>query len=402
VKPWPLEQVVYLDTAAIASIVQSLSHSELSRCGTPNFVFYSSQEFLAMRWKALGLNQNSLMSLTSRCNSMFQTNLRPPRPDEICHIFCDDIWKTWSCGSRIISFLSSGTTGQPKVCSHHEDDLRQEVSSAAPQLEYCKRAIVTMPLYHIYGLVYGILLPMSLQLPTSYIFPLPTIISAKMQPGDLVMGIPLLWKSLVQTRQGQLPTERGKGITLLTATSPLPLELGRELLEQGFSIFDIFGYSEAGSVCCRRHPDEPFTLFPHIQRDKDPCLNQFIRRLPSGTIRHYSQVDHMTWINERQFILGTRIDSAVQVCGINVYPQEVARILEKNSGVKKCVVRLMRPEEGYKLKAFVVPMPGYDQKTLHTTLQTYAKKHLTIPQRPGSYTFGDDIPIGSTGKPTDW
>jgi long-chain acyl-CoA synthetase len=56
-----------------------------------------------------------------------------------------------------------------------------------------------------------------------------------------------------------------------------------------------------------------------------------------------------------------RAEGAVQVGGVNVFPDVVGRVLTAHSGVAQAAVRLMRPEEGTRLKAFVVPQPQADR-----------------------------------------
>ena len=99
---------------------------------------------------------------------------------------------------------------------------------------------------------------------------------------------------------------------------------------------------------------------------------------------------------------GGRLDKAVQVAGVNVYPNHAASVLEGHEGVSRCLVRLMRPDEGYRLKAFIVPKPGWNEQDLRASLANFARQHLNDAQRPAQYSFGEDIPRGPLGKPTDW
>ena len=119
-------------------------------------------------------------------------------------------------------------------------------------------------------------------------------------------------------------------------------------------------------------------------------------------MKHYPLMDNVTWTGQRHLRPGARIDKAVQVGGINVFPQYVASVIERHEGVKQCLVRLMRQDEGYRLKAFVVPQHGYDVSALHKELILHARRELSDVQRPGAYSFGPDIPRGPLGKPMDW
>jgi acyl-coenzyme A synthetase/AMP-(fatty) acid ligase len=194
----------------------------------------------------------------------------------------------------------------------------------------------------------------------------------------------------------------GQDITIFTATAPTPPEVMRALRFNGFRTIEFFGSSEIGVVCCRENPDEPFHLLPHVERGKGEHEGTFERLLPDGTLMRYPVLDTITWTGARSLRPGARLDKAVQVAGVNVYPQYVASVLEKHEGVRQCQVRLMRPDEGHRIKAFIVPQSGWNELRLRKSLTLFAKNHLDDVQRPAHYSFGEDIPRGPMGKPTDW
>jgi acyl-CoA synthetase (AMP-forming)/AMP-acid ligase II len=193
-----------------------------------------------------------------------------------------------------------------------------------------------------------------------------------------------------------------RDITILTGAAPMPPEVMRALIRNGFRVFEMFGSSEIGVVCCRNNPDEPFCLLPHVERGTGEHEGTLERLLPDGTLLRYPLLDAITWTGERSLRPGKRLDEAVQVASVNVYPRRVGSVLEQHEGVRECLVRLMRQDEGYRLKAFVVPRPGWDEKALREALADFARKHLSDEERPARYSFGDDIPRGLVGKPADW
>lgn len=96
------------------------------------------------------------------------------------------------------------------------------------------------------------------------------------------------------------------------------------------------------------------------------------------------------------------IDNAVQISGINVYPDHIAKSLLTCDGVTACKVRPMRREEGRRLKAFVVPAANYAEQTLRQELREFCRKNFTAPERPASFTFGVALPKNVYGKDCDW
>jgi len=70
-------------------------------------------------------------------------------------------------------------------------------------------------------------------------------------------------------------------------------------------------------------------------------------------------------------------------------------------------VRLMRPAEGERLKAFVVPRQGAitnpsTEESLKSQLSQWSREQLTAPEHPKTWTFGPAIPRDQLGKAADW
>jgi acyl-coenzyme A synthetase/AMP-(fatty) acid ligase len=94
---------------------------------------------------------------------------------------------------------------------------------------------------------------------------------------------------------------------------------------------------------------------------------------------------------------------AVQVGGINVFPGKVAEVLKEHPAVLDACVRLMRPDEGNRLKAFVVARaPDADLGALEQQLIGWTRDRLGAPERPLAFSFGAQLPAQANGKPADW
>jgi 4-coumarate--CoA ligase (photoactive yellow protein activation family) len=344
-----------------------------------------------------------LSLITRHFTAMFHVDMQPPAPHEETGTFARKGLDLWQEGERSLTFFTSGSTGAPKACTHPESHVRQEITGIAPLAEDRESALITTPLHHLYGFTLGLMLPLSLGIPIRSVPPLPTVVDAQMRPKDMVVSIPLLWSRLVETKNRQTGRpDAGRDITLFTGTAPIRPETMHALQRNAFRTVEFFGSSEMGTVCCRENPDEPFCLLPHVKRGQGEHEGTLERLLPDGTLRRYPVLDHIVWFGDRLLRPGTRLDMAVQVAGVNVHPGHVASVLEKHEGVDQCLVRLMRPDEGYRLKAFIVPKPGRDEQYLRASLALFARKQLNDAERPTQYSFGKDIPRGPLGKPADW
>ncbi|NNU45045.1 AMP-binding enzyme [Ramlibacter montanisoli] len=66
-------------------------------------------------------------------------------------------------------------------------------------------------------------------------------------------------------------------------------------------------------------------------------------------------------------------------------------------------VRLMRPDEGTRLKAFIVTRPpAPPAPTLLADLQHWIDRELSTPERPKAIRFGAQLPVTPSGKAADW
>jgi long-chain acyl-CoA synthetase len=64
---------------------------------------------------------------------------------------------------------------------------------------------------------------------------------------------------------------------------------------------------------------------------------------------------------------------------------------------------LMRPEEGHRLKAFVVLQPDREADPgIRDALRAHLARHLSHLEQPASITFGPALPKNEMGKAADW
>lgn len=300
-----------------------------------------------------------------------------------------------------LTFRTSGSSGQPKRCAHALSDLAQEVDHLAGLFQGAKRVLAAVPAHHIYGFLLTVLLPerlgsievIDVRLTT------PQALTRRTRPGDLIVSHPAHW-SLVAKHDGAL----APGVTGVTSTAPCPAELAGELVRAGGGLerlVQIYGSSETAGVGWRESPVAPYRLMPHWSRAPTGELD-LLRRCADGTTRATTTQDVIEWVDDLNFRVAGRIDAAVQVGGINVFPKRVSAMLQTHPLVNEAAVRLMSAEEGRRLKAFVVPKPGADPGVLRTELALWADQHLSAPERPKSYTFGGRLPVNERGKDCDW
>ncbi|OYT98731.1 MAG: 4-coumarate--CoA ligase [Burkholderiales bacterium PBB1] len=298
-----------------------------------------------------------------------------------------------------LTFRTSGSSGVAKACPHALTNLWQEVEHLASLVPSTRRLLAAVPAHHLYGFLFTALLPQ--RLGCSEVIDIrrmtPQAVAAMMRPGDLVISHPAHW-ALLARHAGRLAS----GVQGVTSTAPCPEALARTLEAIGLDrLIQVYGSSETAGIGTRTESGAAFRLMPFWSRDTaDPdCL---LRRDADGSIRSHAVQDQLDWHDEHQFDICGRMDGAVQVGGTNVFPARVRQVLLDHPQVSDAAVRLMTPDEGARLKAFVVPVPGTDTVALTSDLWRWTESRLTAPERPKAFTVGHQLPQNAIGKPSDW
>lgn len=298
--------------------------------------------------------------------------------------------------TKQVAFLTSGSTGTPKICIHTQEMIWEEARGVAFLFKEVRRIVSFVPANHLYGFTFTVALPHILQVPVINLPALPTQSWDKLlQPGDLLVGFPLFWSYWLRCNETFLPE-----MHLLSSTAPCKNEIIESLLKAGATHFtEIYGSSETGAMAWRNLPYRPFEILPFWEvkmREGIP----FIKRKNGA---EWQSLPDKVQVEEERFIFPLeRRDACVQIAGINVYPKHIEKILMTHPAIEQCRVRLMRPEEGDRLKAFLVPKPDVIPPSVEE-LRSFLNEHqVTVHEIPRSFTFGNKLPTSSLGKDADW
>lgn len=393
--PCNIDAIPPLNLHSFLAILQSIVRFEKAKNSPLPPPYLDLDTFATKQWQDLVDTENDVQTIATYYQAMFALKHSTPSLQSAVGAFVEVAYTQWQASDRTVTFFTSGSTGKPKPCVHQESHLRQELLGVLPNIQNCKRALVTVPLHHLYGFTFGLLLPQALGIPIQSEVPFPTVIAATLKEHDLIIAIPLLYDHICDS-----PDIVGKNISCISGTAPLAKDTFAKMLEKGFVFIEHFGSSELGVMCFRKAPHDPFTLLPHFVEVKPD--GSIIRMLPDGSNMHCPIQDTIEWLDDRHLVPKGRKDFAVQIGGVNVFPSHVATIMEAHPSIKHCLVRLMRSEEGSRLKAFIVPSVDVDEKELRMTIRAFMKTSLTDAERPASLTFGIELPRNLIGKPTDW
>ena len=299
--------------------------------------------------------------------------------------------------SDTITFRSSGTTATPAAHPHDLAELVQEIRELSGLAPHRQRVLSAVPAHHIYGFLFTVLMATELELPVLDIRRRSTAwLANELRAGDVIIGHPAFW-SMVARGLPAIPP----GVVGVTSTAPCPAELAAAVLDRGLDrLVQVYGSSETSGIGWRDTPSGSYQLLSHWRREDDATL---IRARPGGSTRRHPVPDRLAWSDAQRFEVLGRHDGAVQIGGINVIPDAVGARLLEHPAVADAAVRAMRPDEGSRLKAFIVPHEAdFDPVRLTVDLTHWSNCHLAVPERPKSFSFGRSLPRGQLGKLADW
>ena len=316
--------------------------------------------------------------------------------------------KSLTHSSAQISFKSSGSVGLKKYHTHSLALLEQEAEFLGQLFKGRKRIVRAVPSHHIYGFIFTVLLPRYLGDSTEVIdmhglsF---NKIQTLLQPGDLMIAYPEFWQFCDESNM-----HFASDIIGINSSGPCPAQVGVNLLDKGLSgFYEIYGASETAGIGWKNHPLSSYTLFPFWQ--KTESATEINRKLVDGDFKTYPLQDYLEWISPTQFSLKGRKDEMVQVGGINVSLHLVREKLMKHPLIKEVAVRMMRPEEGARLKAFIVLKENIEDgsapndlhfQQIYADIEHFINQNLSTAERPKSITYGRKLPLNKMGKSSDW
>lgn len=347
----------------------------------------------------LGADSLSRLELAARLNAFFHMHevgaedyllVRRTLGD-----WTDIVGQSLALKAEHLTFQTSGTTGTPRRATHRVADLLAEVTAQAGLWPGIRRVVALTPPHHIYGFLTGVLGPTAWGVPVLDARGLsPAQVLRGVGDGDLIAATPFLWDILLRSG-GPLPG----GATGLTSTAPAPATLWADTAARGLRrLVELYGSSETAGVGWRDTADAAFTPLGHLLRDAEGRL---LRAADRSVL---DPPDRLVWC-AGGFRPQGRLDGAVQVGGVNVFPEKVRDVLAAHPAVAACAVRL-DPAAG-RLKGFVVPREASDEAALdEATLAEALRRHcaaaLSAPERPTRFTFGPALPRTEMGKLRDW
>lgn len=282
---------------------------------------------------------------------------------------------------ELLSFRFAAAGGLGREFDHPADRIFGDAAALA-NLLYGRRRILSLVAPHsLIGFSLSVLAPNLLGLPSLDARGLaPEELKTGLAFGDAVIATPSLWRYLIA--QGVTAPDNAMAVTFGEALSA---ELSAEIRKAGYGAQrEIYGSTESGLVGWRDTPSDPFALFEFWRRDGDAL----VRIAPSGEAIAVAPMDFLGWESDRRFRLSGRRDGAVQIGGVNAFPEEIAARISAHPAVARCVVGLSRHPGGMdRLIAHVVLKKGPVSEPVARSIDAWCRANLRPHERPRVYNF---------------
>jgi acyl-coenzyme A synthetase/AMP-(fatty) acid ligase len=247
-------------------------------------------------------------------------------------------------GFEEVLFLTSGTTGEPKFISKNLRALTNEVSTLASAFPLPSKEVMycaSVSYLHIYGLLFGLLLPLtsgcrSLFEPIKYPEQLQKLglhfknlifISSPAFLSRLDLNLPPL--SLVQVFSSGGPLTFNAAQNAQKCFGTLPVE--------------VYGSTETGGIAYRQQltdsmPWQPFSGVTLVQEEDDILVSS--PNMPDQT--PYTLDDKLQILDDGLFLLQGRKDRIVKVEEKRISLTEIERFLTEQENIVQCVALVLK------------------------------------------------------------
>ncbi len=332
-----------------------------------------------------------------------------PLPNGVHHISCgassrsSELPKGLLSGEiELLRIFTGGSTGSPKIWSKTAGNLFGEAlyMAAGYQIDHKDTLLSTVSPYHIYGLLFSVVIPLVSKAAIcreTPLFPTEIVECSRQGSATILVSIPPHYRVI---------KERKPGSSLRLAFSSagmLPEEDGRVFTKNnGVGVVEVYGSTETGGLATRdRSAGEIFfsPLKPVIYKIKNDRLHVkspfLCPDLPLDSEGFFLSGDKVREEATGQFSLHGRADAVTKVGGVRVDLDEVRDLLQSQASVEECMVLSLLDEtgRGNRVEALVRGEgadPARLKKALALQLEPAAlpRRILVVPV----------IPLTSTGK----
>lgn len=341
-------------------------------------------------------------------------------------------------GDPALVVYTSGTTGAPKGVLLSHGALAHDLDSLALawRLSPDDVLVQSLPLFHVHGLVLGILGPLRLGATVRHLgrFDARTTIETFDDGATVLYGVPTMYHRLADTvsADGTLARTLGRARLLVSGSAGLPShDRDRIATATELTVLERYGMSETLITCAMTVDGggTPGTVGPPLpgvdlrivtdHRDpvavtdletvgeievRGPTLFDGYLGQPEATTAaftpdgYFRTGDLATWgVDGAVVIAGRRSVDLIKTGGYRVGAGEVENSLLTHPSVAEVAVTAEADADlGERIVAWVVPVPGHSPRT--EDLAAHVTAHLSAHKRPRVVHLVDHLPRNELGK----
>ncbi|MBT8469479.1 MAG: AMP-binding protein, partial [Deltaproteobacteria bacterium] len=242
--------------------------------------------------------------------------------------------------ARLARLQTSGTTATPVSHWKTADQLIGEAHMLAEHFELRgRRVLACVPAHHLYGLLFGVLVPILGRGSFSRLSPLQPAAVAKClvdeQASVLVSGPPQL-VAIGNTSELELPPVHA----IFSSGGPIDEAAASSLGARWQPVTEVLGSTETGGIGYRSNPTSAWTPLPGVTVVQGEGTRLILTRgfFPRDQVGPYPCEDRGQVRPDGSFEFLGRGDGVVKVGGRRAHPGHVAALLREVDGVDDAVV----------------------------------------------------------------
>jgi 4-coumarate--CoA ligase (photoactive yellow protein activation family) len=246
----------------------------------------------------------------------------------------------------LVTVYTSGSTGVPIACAKTAGQLLGEAALLARLYELGPgtRLLATVPSHHLYGLLFGILVPFmggGAFVRTTPLHAETIAAEARARQANVVASVPAHLRGVAQLAAGALPPLR----RIFSSGAPLDAATARGVAALARTpVTEVLGSSETGGIAWREAPgDGAWRPLPGIEVEPDAEGRMLVRSpyVAAGEADAwgwYRGADRIAARPDGGFDLLGRADGVVKIGGSRIALAETERLLREIPGVADAAV----------------------------------------------------------------
>lgn len=242
----------------------------------------------------------------------------------------------------VATVYTSGSTGEPVGCEKTAAQLFGEAEFLAQRfgIGSGSRLLASAPPHHLYGLLFGVLVPLSAGAASvRRCSPMPASLAKAIQEHsvDTLCAVPPHLAGLLALEPGELSPLR----RVFCSAGRLEADLSDELRQRfAVEVIEIFGSSETGGIAYRTDPRAPWRPFDgvSVRCDAKGVLMLNSPFLPPHVDGPFRSSDRIELFADGTFSHLGRLDDVVKIGGERISVREVERAIRRLDGVRDAAV----------------------------------------------------------------